>query len=73
MAMTITNWQSSNGKRWQDDTTYLGFDSASGLHRFMCDGAVGLFAKRHTPISGWQLIRGAYFYEFVRKGDELTD
>jgi hypothetical protein len=60
-------------KEWQGDKVfdhtryeYRGFDKVSGLHKFWNGEQIELFAKRKHPISGWQIVRGSYFYEYVR-------
>jgi len=64
--LPITHWQTEPDHKWVDpSTTYLGRDPKSGLHFFNEDGAVCLYARRRRPISGHQLIRGAYYFEFV--------
>lgn len=66
--LAITEWQTNgNGKQWPSSYRYVRYDHANRLHVFASeDGNLELFAKRKHPISGWQLVRGAYYYEFCR-------
>ena len=47
---------------------YLGFDYASGLHKFSDGfGPVQLFKAHLDPHDGWGLYGRGYYYEYVRR------